>query len=88
MTCDDIEHGTYGGYQRCVQRWEGSCDECRRAAAERQRERRRSNPAIRARERHYKYARERALWRLKALHPEEFERLFDEELRRGEEGAA
>jgi len=71
---DDPRHGTYAGYQRGC-----SCAECRAANAEYSRNYR-TDPEARARSRAQSRAASRALWRLADEHPDDFQRLYVEQL--------
>lgn len=74
--------GTYGGYQQHRRRGQEPCDPCREAARVYQQERRAKDPEKRAEENAKSSARERAVWRLAAEHPERFKELVAEEFRR------
>lgn len=82
MSPDDERHGTYAGYQRHRLDGETACGPCRDAARDYAREfrARRDVPAAQ-RERARQRARNRAVWRLVELHPEDFRRLVAEESR-------
>lgn len=82
MSGDGIVHGTPGGYRRCLERREGSCEACRAFMAGRQRDRRRGSAEVRARELRDRYARDRALWRLKDMYPDVFRDLVNQEMRK------
>lgn len=70
-------HGTYSGAQRHRKEGETPCDPCKAAAAEYQRAWRQSAPHDRVRT----SARTKALWRLAALHHDEYMALYAEEAR-------
>lgn len=70
--------GTYAGAQRHYRSGEDICDECRIARNEYQRKHRKTNPNDRERNK----ARARALWRLAAMHHDDFERLYVDEYRK------
>lgn len=74
--------GTYAAYQQHGKRDETPCAECRTAAAEYAAQYRRSSPTARENGRARKYARDRALGRLKAMHPGEYRALYAEEMGR------
>ena len=78
-----MNHGTYGGYQMCRKQPGGACDPCRRACAAYAEEFRQANPASARRSISHENAKRRAHRRLAALHPTEFRRLLNEELRKG-----
>lgn len=79
MTPDDPRHGTYAG--ALAHRSEGSdqCEPCRIARNAYMRAFR-ADPEQKAVESRRQKARERALWRLAALHRDEFHRLYLEEI--------
>jgi len=84
------EHGTNAGYlaHRRARPPEDACDACREAARIYQAENRAANPARVARDAARNAARGRALRRLAARHPREFQELFEKEKRRfGHEGS-
>lgn len=72
-----IEHGTYGGYQKCVGRPEGSCEPCRKAAREYIRQYRK-DPSVREKDRFANKTRTRALERLAKEYPARFLEILDE----------
>jgi hypothetical protein len=74
--------GTYAGYNAHKYYGERPCDECNEAGNAYQRQRRKANPEIAARENAMTNARARALWRLKDIHTDEFELLYADEMRR------
>lgn len=76
------ECGTYAGYQYHSKRGERPCRPCRDAANAYQRERRQANPDVRAKDNRDNAARNRAVWRLAAEHPERYRELVAEELAR------
>lgn len=81
MSPDDERHGTYAGYQQHRRAGERACDPCMAASREYTRQHRANrDPQKSAREAARSKARQRALWRLTALHPEEFNRLTVEEM--------
>lgn len=73
------EHGSDAGYQRHVKRGEVPCDECKRARAAKMREYR-SDPTVRAQTNAENSARAKAVWRLAALHRQEYAALVREEM--------
>lgn len=75
----EIQHGTYLGYQAHKRHQTEPCDQCRAANAANMRERRKQNPALIAWQTRTQEARRRALVRLAALHPSQFEALYAEE---------
>lgn len=79
-TAVNLSCGTDAGYAQHVYYKETPCDACRAAHAAYRREHRAARPDVRAVEREYNKANHRALQRLKALHPAEFQILIDEEL--------
>lgn len=72
--------GTYSGYQRHRRLGELTCDACRKANREYQRQHRASRPDLRAVQQERHRARQRALWRLAREYPERYLRLTAEEL--------
>lgn len=72
----EINHGTYGGYQDCVHRLEGACQECKDAAAEYQREYRRKNPSYREQNLSQGRLRSKALHILKERHLSEYQAIL------------
>ena len=80
MTGDDISHGTYAAYQRHRKAGLPPCEECRAAATEYARERRRASTQVRKREMDLDAARRRAWVRLARMHPTQFRVLYAEEL--------
>lgn len=79
-----MNHGTYGGYQMCRRRDEGACEPCKRACAVYAEKFRTANPDSVRRGARGENAKRRAHRRLAALHPSEFRRLLNEELRKQE----
>jgi hypothetical protein len=77
----EIKHGSASSYQRCRKRPEGSCEACRKAAAEYVKAWRRSQPAFsRARSANRQAAIRRAHLRLAEMYPAEFQTLLSEEM--------
>ena len=74
----DDRCGTYAGAQVHRRNREKPCDPCRLASNDYMRERRKQ-PHIREEEKKDTAARSRALWRLAALHPGEYQNLYREE---------
>lgn len=72
--------GTYAGYNAHNRRGEEVCADCRRAATEYTAERRARDSAIGAEEKRRDKARARAWSRLAAMHPTQYQALFEEEL--------
>lgn len=70
--------GTYAGAQAHRRSGEKPCDECREARNAYMRERRKK-PGVSAAEKRDNAARSRAVWRLAALHSDEFQNLYREE---------
>lgn len=75
MKTDDPRHGTRAGAQAHRKDGEFPCDPCREAWNSYHRALR-ADPEFRATEARKSAARSRALWRLAALHRDEFERLY------------
>ena len=75
-----IEHGTYGGYQQCRKRLEGSCPECRAANNAYLQQWRSANADRQHRLACDQRARDRALRRLARMFDAEFGVLYEEEL--------
>lgn len=82
MLLNDPRHGTRSGY--LVHTREGSlaCEPCREANRNYTNEYRGRNPEIRAKSRQYNKARWRALLQLSRRHPEEFNLLMLEQIKR------
>lgn len=74
-----INHGTYGGYQKCRRTPHGPCTPCKAASAEYMRNHRNNRPDLRAKERRDSAVRWRALNALAKRHPGEYRALVDEE---------
>ena len=74
----DDRCGTYAGAQVHRRNREKPCDPCRLASNDYMRERRKA-PHVREEEKKDAAARSRALWRLAALHPGEYQNLYREE---------
>lgn len=73
--------GTYAGWNAHQRRGEPQCEPCRDAAAVYQRQwRAKGGPAV-ERQAAGNRAREAALWRLKDLHPADFDLLVADEMR-------
>lgn len=72
---EDDRHGTYAGYQAGCR---AEC--CRTALRDYMRDYRANNPRAYGRERLRSNARQRALWRLAELHPDEFQSLYLDEI--------
>jgi hypothetical protein len=75
MTPDDPRHGTRAGCIAHRKDGERPCDPCRIADNAYMRAFR-SDPKVKATEYRRNAARERVLWRLAALHRDEFQRLY------------
>lgn len=75
MSPDDPRHGTYAGYQRKCR-----CEPCTAANASYLRKLRATNPKVYARDKKRNAARNRALWRLAELHPDEYQKLYLDEI--------
>ena len=82
LTPDDERHGTIAGASAHRREKSPLCDSCREVARNYMREFRATHPDLRKRERRTNKARSRALWRLADLHPDDFQRLVLDELRR------
>lgn len=80
MSPDDERHGTYSGYQRHVKDHEAACRPCRDAAAAYSRKYRQKE-GVMERERAVSRAGSRAAWRVVALHRDEYDRFYADELR-------
>jgi hypothetical protein len=78
----EIEHGTYGGYQQCRRRSEGSCAECKAANRTYIAEYRRRRPHVTTPGYANERARDRALRKLARRFPAEFESLYAAEMAR------
>jgi hypothetical protein len=77
----EIEHGSAAAYHKCRRRPEGSCQECKRAAAAYVKQWRERQPAFsRARQARHRSAIRRAHARLAEMYPDEFKSLLAEEL--------
>lgn len=81
MTEDGIKHGTYAGYQRHKKTGVPICVECREANRLYHAAYRSQTADYRAREKLMNRARNRAVGRLAALHPGQFDALIAQELR-------
>lgn len=77
---DSIAHGTYLGYNAEQRRGIEHCDDCRAARAKYMKLYRHRKPDTYERNNRVQFARNRALRRLAAQHPEEMQLLYDEEL--------
>lgn len=77
MSPDDPRHGTYAGAQAHRRDSEKPCRPCLDASNAYMREHRKTSPTDRQRS----LARTRALWRLAAMHHDDYERLYVEEFR-------
>jgi hypothetical protein len=73
--------GTYAGWNVHMKAGERPCDPCRDAATEYARTRRNERPDVREQERRDSRARSAAVWRLAAMHRDEYELLLADELR-------
>ena len=76
LATEEIEHGTYGGYQKCREIGE-PCSECKAAAAAYQKQRRRNNPESAARNRERCNLRSRALAELGRRHQGELYEIME-----------
>lgn len=72
-------HGTTAGWNRHNRDHIPMCDPCRKAHADYMRDYRRNNTQAREKNNRLTRAQTRALWRLKDLHPDEFQALVAEE---------
>lgn len=79
---DDPRHGTYAGAQQHRYRGTEKCEPCREAYAAYHREHRKSDERYLHSGRRTNKARGRALTLLRALYPDEYERLYAQELGR------
>lgn len=82
----EIEHGTYGGYQQCVKRAEKSCPDCRAANRVYIADYRKRRPVVGTEVYAKRRARDRALRKLARKHPVTFQRLYEAELGRLQQG--
>lgn len=82
MDADDPRHGTVAGALAHRRIGEKPCEPCREAHATYMRAYR-TRPAAQKSTRLGNRARSRALWRLAALHPDEYRRIYADELRHG-----
>ena len=84
-TTESIQHGTYSGYQKELKRGLKTCLECRAARAAYIRNYRRTWVVKQLKHQAKQHARDKALRRLAELHPQDMQRLYDEELRARED---
>lgn len=80
MSPDDPRHGTRAGYQQCRKNVAGACGPCKEAMRDYQRAWR--GRTDREPERRRTRVRQRVLWRLVALHRDDYDRLYSEEIRK------
>ena len=76
-----INHGTYGGAQKCLKRPEGTCDDCKVARNAYIKKYRAEHPIGQQWEKEKSWARDRALRKLAAKHGAELRALIDEEMK-------
>ncbi|MCW2902247.1 MAG: hypothetical protein JWO67_4512 [Streptosporangiaceae bacterium] len=84
MKPEDIQHGSYAGWNQCRKNPEGACGPCRKASAEYMAQWRKDRPRAYSRERGRSSARSRAAWRLARMQPTLFRALVQEELQKAE----
>jgi hypothetical protein len=80
----EIAHGTYKGYQLHKKRGIEPCDTCRTANAAHMANYRTARPDIADLHQDRAKARDRALRRLAAIHPDDMQALYQDELQRAD----
>lgn len=78
---DNIEHGTYGGAQKCRKKYGTACDACKRAYADYQAEYRARNPKTKRMEYRRQAINRKAMMILRDRHRSEYQEIVNELLR-------